>query len=98
MRALRLDLAMAMKSRAGRGVGLSLLAFRLARLVDAAHQRLQQLACVLEIAAPQQTDAFRSQTERGIGGHRVVRDHHAFGCGSAVFGMPACRRRFLAFG
>ena len=63
---------------------------RLARLaVGAPRHRLQQLAGVLEIAAPQQRGARARQTKRRIGGHAVVGDDHLRGRRQAALRAPA---------
>lgn len=63
---------------------------------DASSHRLQQLACVLEIAAPENGRAFASQPIRRVGGHLVIADHHALGRRDSAFRVPE-RRTVLAF-
>ena len=64
---------------------------------DTARDRLQQLARVLEIAAPQDRRAFARQAIGRIGGHLVVADHDALRRRVAAFRAPARRAAFAVF-
>jgi hypothetical protein len=56
-----------------------------------AGQRLQQLAGIVKVAAPQQGRALAGQTVGGVGAHRVVGQHHAPWRRGTTFRTPAHR-------
>jgi hypothetical protein len=56
--------------------------------VDPARHRLEQLTGVLEIAAPQQGDAFAGLSVRRIGCHPIVGNRHASGRRQTGLGAP----------
>ncbi len=65
--------------RLGRALGLA---------VGAAGHGLEQLARVLEVAAPEQGHAFAGQPERRVGGRLVIGNHHALWRRQAGLGAP----------
>jgi len=65
--------------------------------VRPARHRLQQLACVLEVAAPQQRSPFAGQAISGICGNVIFGHFHPFGRRRARFRTPACRSFFAPF-
>ena len=73
----RCDCACRCRLKASIGDGSSRAFLPCAACVDAARHRLQQLARVLEIAAPEHRRAFAGEAIGGIGGHPVVADHDA---------------------
>ena len=99
-RALRLRLAVQVKAlgRGGPGQLLRGLGGCLGVLaVGAAHQGLQQLARILEVAAPQQGRALAGQAVGAVGAQRVVGRLHAGGRGGATLGAPAGALRLALF-
>jgi hypothetical protein len=87
--AMGLRLAVAVESGSGNIFGCGLPALQLARPVDTTHQRLQQLARILEVTAPEQRSTFGCKTIGRICGHRVVGYHDAFRRRGAALGAPA---------
>ncbi len=88
-RALRLRHAVEVEGFGGGGRRPGRLA-RLARAaVGAARHRLQQLAGVVVVAAPQQRAALAGQAPGGVGLHGVVGHHHAARWRLAALGAPA---------
>ena len=67
----------------------------LALVLKATHQRLQQLARVLVVAAPQQSGAVERKAKGDVRGHRVVGDDDLLRRRPAALGMPG-GRAFLA--
>ena len=83
--------------RRGR-VGVLCRLLRLARLVvDAPRDRLQQLARVLEIAAPEDRGTLAGQAVGGIGGHLVIAGHDALRRRIAAFRAPVRRAALAVF-
>ncbi len=85
--ALGLGLAVQVEGFRGGGLGLGHLGGfgGLLGLVGAAGQGLQQLAGVLEVAAPEHGGAFAGEAVGGVAGGGVVSDDDALGRGRAGF-------------
>jgi hypothetical protein len=92
-RALGLCLAMQMKGLRGRGCGRPG-----ALAIGAARHRLQQLARILEIAAPQHRIALARQTMRRIGRDAVVCDDNALGRRDSALRAPQRGAGLACFG
>jgi hypothetical protein len=90
--ALRLRLPVQDERVERRGCALGRLALETAR------HGLQQLARVLEVAAPQQRGAFACEAVGGIGRRVMVGEHDAFRRRHARFGAPARRLPTVGLG
>ena len=75
--------------------GFALCAARLA--LQTSRKRLQQLAGVVKIAAPQHRRAFAGETIGDICAEAVIRNHYTFGWKYAALGSPEGRPGLAGF-
>jgi len=88
----RLRLSMQMKGLRGRNRGV-----RRGLALGAARERVQQLARILKIAAPQHRGAFARQAVRGIGSDAVVGDKNALRRRGSALRAPPGGAGFIGF-
>ena len=98
--ALRLRLAVGVEGRRGRVCAVAVFGggfFGACRALQAAFERLQQLAGILKVAAPQQTRAFTGQAVGGVGVQGVIHHHQLGWRASPMVSHPKRAARMAIF-